>query len=542
MAETHIRIFISYSREDADFADRLQADLHARGHDVWGGRLQLEGGRDWADMIDMAIDRCEALIVVLSPDALASERVRTEYGYAQDHGKRIIPLLVRQVPQMPPPLHSLQCIDFQHSYDAGVRELLIALTPTLLVLSTSLTPSGPDQQLELLYRAGEQAKAGGDLERAAVLWEQALAQDPNFQNGALKRLYDRLIKKLRPIRLRRLRKIAAHARSEQDWQQAIGAWRAILDLSPRDSQAQRGLRRDQRQLAMHAHEDVENYLRRELDALKNLKKNFYPGNALIEQKIVAIEQRLRQLKPSVQQANKRRAIIRDRLQTHPMWIYLTSLLAFTALGGAVGILTQQWYGALATTIIVGAACSLIALRKIQSISTMLGVLAISCIGAFALAWFSSQFNYSQPVPSNLWLFPQHTVLIGWQIGVGMLIGAVGGAIAGIMALVFVASHLATSKYYRLPSHAWEKNGISLLMDTLIVGSVAWFIAAIGGSIANWGFGFGYGWEMGLLLAMIPPIIGLACIGGLIGIAWVKSDKEIERRKTKNNEKERSAAP
>jgi tetratricopeptide (TPR) repeat protein len=539
MAEARIRIFISYSREDTDFADRLQADLHARGYDVWGGRLQLKGGRDWSDMIDMAIDRCEALIVVLSPDALASEQVRTEYSYAQDHGKRVIPLLVRQVPQMPPPLHSLQCIDFQHSYDAGVRELLIALTPILPVPLAPPTPSGPDQKLELLYRAGEQAKAEGDLERAAVLWEQALAQDPNFQNGALKRRYDRLIKKLRPIRLRRLRKIAAHARSEQDWQQAIGAWRAILDLSPHNSQAQRGLRRDQRQLAMHAHEDVENYLRRELDALKNLKKNFYPGNALIEQKIVAIEQRLRQLKPSVQQANKRRAIIRDRLQTHPMWIYLTSLLAFTALGGAVGILTQQWYDGALAAIIVGAACSLLAMRKIQSISTMLGVLAISCIGAFALAWFSSQFNYLQPFSSN-----------PWQIRVGMLIGAVGGAIAGIIALVYVVSHLTTSKYYRMPSHDWEKSVIPLIgvtfFGTLIIGAIVWIIGTNLGAYLHWHFSLGNGnvsvIVIGLLLTVAPPAIGLVCMGGLIGIAWVKSDKEIERRRAKNNEKDRLVAP
>ena len=92
MAGTPLSIFISYSRTDSDFVDRLEADLKARNFYTWVDRLKLEGGQDCRSEIQKAIDHCQIMLVVLSPEAMASKYVRQEYDYADSEDKPIIPL------------------------------------------------------------------------------------------------------------------------------------------------------------------------------------------------------------------------------------------------------------------------------------------------------------------------------------------------------------------------------------------------------------------------------------------------------------------
>src|SRR6185312_11417097 len=93
-ALTHI--FISYSRADSNFIDRLEADLRARSFGTWVDRQRLEGGQQWKIEIEQAIDRCDLILVILSPEAEYSPWVRIEYVRALDQGKLIIPLLYRE--------------------------------------------------------------------------------------------------------------------------------------------------------------------------------------------------------------------------------------------------------------------------------------------------------------------------------------------------------------------------------------------------------------------------------------------------------------
>lgn len=89
MSETQPAIFISYSRTDITFVDRLEADLQARQFRTWVDRRRLEGGLDWLDQIQSAIDQCQMLVLVLSPDAAQSKYVRMEYRYALGTGKLV---------------------------------------------------------------------------------------------------------------------------------------------------------------------------------------------------------------------------------------------------------------------------------------------------------------------------------------------------------------------------------------------------------------------------------------------------------------------
>jgi TIR domain/YARHG domain len=78
------RTFVSYSRQDADFALRLGKDLRDAGVDLWIDQLDIPPGRPWDREVEDALKRCEVLIVILSADSVASENVMV---YAR-HGRR----------------------------------------------------------------------------------------------------------------------------------------------------------------------------------------------------------------------------------------------------------------------------------------------------------------------------------------------------------------------------------------------------------------------------------------------------------------------
>ncbi|HEU5199372.1 MAG TPA: toll/interleukin-1 receptor domain-containing protein, partial [Ktedonobacterales bacterium] len=94
MPKTPLRLFISYSRTDSAFVDRLEADLKARSFQPWVDRRKLvaAAGLDWSAELQKAIEECQITLVVLSPKAVESKFVRREYLHADRRGKLIIPL------------------------------------------------------------------------------------------------------------------------------------------------------------------------------------------------------------------------------------------------------------------------------------------------------------------------------------------------------------------------------------------------------------------------------------------------------------------
>jgi uncharacterized protein YjbI with pentapeptide repeats len=75
--------FISYSTKDQDFADRLYADLQAKGVRCWFAPHDIKGGRKIHEQIDEAIRLHDKLLLILSPHSMASEWVKTEISKAR---------------------------------------------------------------------------------------------------------------------------------------------------------------------------------------------------------------------------------------------------------------------------------------------------------------------------------------------------------------------------------------------------------------------------------------------------------------------------
>ncbi|GEM_PF-2039754 len=104
-------VFVSYSHEDSDFVKVLKHELEAKGFEIWIDDERLSVGDDWREGIDEAIKRSFALIVVMSPDAKASEYVTYEWAYAWGRGIGIIPILLKET-RLHPRLESLQYLEF----------------------------------------------------------------------------------------------------------------------------------------------------------------------------------------------------------------------------------------------------------------------------------------------------------------------------------------------------------------------------------------------------------------------------------------------
>ncbi len=91
-------VFLSYSRRDSVFVDRLASALRERDRDVW---VDVEGIRDaevFPEVLRRAIESSDAFVFVISPDAVKSTFCVEEVEHAASLNKRVIPLALRPVP------------------------------------------------------------------------------------------------------------------------------------------------------------------------------------------------------------------------------------------------------------------------------------------------------------------------------------------------------------------------------------------------------------------------------------------------------------
>jgi hypothetical protein len=75
--------FISYSTKDEEFAKRLHADLQNNGVRCWFAPHDIQAGKKIHEQIDEAIRRYERLLLILSPNSMNSEWVKTEIRKAR---------------------------------------------------------------------------------------------------------------------------------------------------------------------------------------------------------------------------------------------------------------------------------------------------------------------------------------------------------------------------------------------------------------------------------------------------------------------------
>ena len=106
-----LKVFLSYSSDDVDFAEIVEGRLRAADIEVWRDQGELVAGEDWSDAIDQGIDWCDVVVLVLTRAAIRSSYVTYEWAFALGKGKRVIPLL-REPTETHPVLDRIQNEDF----------------------------------------------------------------------------------------------------------------------------------------------------------------------------------------------------------------------------------------------------------------------------------------------------------------------------------------------------------------------------------------------------------------------------------------------
>jgi TIR domain len=121
------QVFISYSRKDLAFVERLAESLKTAGLQVWYDLSGLDVGTRWGREIQSAIEASQCFVVVLSPNSVESEWVEKEFLYANSLKKRIIPLLYQPC-KTPMWFINLHFIDVQgENYERNFWVLLKAM-------------------------------------------------------------------------------------------------------------------------------------------------------------------------------------------------------------------------------------------------------------------------------------------------------------------------------------------------------------------------------------------------------------------------------
>ena len=119
-------IFISYNHNDGDFAEILINRVAEAGFKAWVDQEKLNAGEDWRVDIDQAIKNAFALIVIMTPEAKASEYVAYEWSFVWGAGVKVIPILLKQT-TLHPRLATLQYLDFTNRLSRPWQKLIEAL-------------------------------------------------------------------------------------------------------------------------------------------------------------------------------------------------------------------------------------------------------------------------------------------------------------------------------------------------------------------------------------------------------------------------------
>ena len=124
-------VFMSYSRKDEDIMRHIAKFLRTQGLKVWVDNEKLIPGTPiWEDEVEKAIMGAAAILVILSPESKTSAWVRRETSLADQHHKRVFPVLVSgdENSSITLRLINRQYVDIRENRDKGLKSLSDALS------------------------------------------------------------------------------------------------------------------------------------------------------------------------------------------------------------------------------------------------------------------------------------------------------------------------------------------------------------------------------------------------------------------------------
>ncbi|HEX6034277.1 MAG TPA: TIR domain-containing protein, partial [Anaerolineales bacterium] len=121
---------------------------------VWLDQLDIPTGARWDDEVERALRECEIFLIILTRGSISSENVKDEIGYAIDHGKRILPILLEEC-EIPLRLRRFQYVDFTKSdFNEGVKRAEQLLESFINERSSAIAPVKPRPEIQKTPRTG----------------------------------------------------------------------------------------------------------------------------------------------------------------------------------------------------------------------------------------------------------------------------------------------------------------------------------------------------------------------------------------------------
>ncbi|MFZ4816192.1 MAG: toll/interleukin-1 receptor domain-containing protein, partial [Phototrophicaceae bacterium] len=100
-----MKLFISYSRDDAQWVNDLQRALDEDGHSAWIDRRNIPSTVDWWHAICKGIAEAECFLYVMTEKSVDSIYCRGELDYALSRQMPILPLMLKKC-ELPPILRN----------------------------------------------------------------------------------------------------------------------------------------------------------------------------------------------------------------------------------------------------------------------------------------------------------------------------------------------------------------------------------------------------------------------------------------------------
>ena len=129
-----MKVFLSYARQDQEFARELATRLTDEGLEVWFDDWHVNPGDNVAKLTGKALDAADAMIVVISPAAAEDSRVRDEIRFALAKPRfegLLIPVILKPADKMPWILQTMNVVRATKNLPQTVQRITDALQPAV---------------------------------------------------------------------------------------------------------------------------------------------------------------------------------------------------------------------------------------------------------------------------------------------------------------------------------------------------------------------------------------------------------------------------
>ena len=117
------KVFISFSEKDKEIAAKLKEDLRFFGYKIWSTEDVILPGDVIHEKIKENINESDVILLILSMNSIHSDWIKKEIQMAKSMNKKLIPVLIQQIDEIPEDLKTIKLANLSKDYQQGFLEL-----------------------------------------------------------------------------------------------------------------------------------------------------------------------------------------------------------------------------------------------------------------------------------------------------------------------------------------------------------------------------------------------------------------------------------